>query len=243
MSDTSTTDLEQQVRAERARFAASLSGLAQAADPRKNGDHAMQQMTETGQALAGKAARAAKDNPAGLALIGVGLAVLALNPSKRSETPDPRSFDDRVAHADQRMRLKKDIEQDRPSASKMRQALDAGLDKLPPEARERVKAARLKAIDAQDKLEREAARMTQAAKDTHQSQPLLTAAIAAGIGGLIGALLPSTERESELLGAQRDAFMRDAEAVLRAEMHTLAKAGADAVAARLDSAPAERPHA
>lgn len=239
MSDSRPEDLEQEVRAHRADLANSLSALVEATDLSRNGDHAMQELTRNTQALANKTARAAKENPAGIALVGLGLAVLAMSPTGRKDVPDTRNFDDRIANADQRMRLKDDVTQGRTSSGQMQALLDRGLDKLGPEARERVKSARLKAIDAQERLEKEAARLSEAASETHRRQPLLSAAIAAGIGGLIGALLPTTRREGELLGAHRDALMRDAEAVLRSELSSLTKAGADAVSERLSDTPSQ----
>ena len=119
------------------------------------------------------------------------------------------------------------------TAAEMRARLDRGLDDLSAKARERVKAARLKAVEAQDAVDRQAARVTAAASDTHQSHPLLSAAIAAGIGGLVGALLPNTRHEDRLMGAHRDAALRDAEAVLREELASLTRTGADALSDRI----------
>lgn len=211
--------LEKDIARERAALSDSLSGLARATDLRQNGDDAMSQ-------LAQKATRAARDNPAGLALLGLGLAVLAM-PSRKRE---PDTYDARTPGAEHRMRL----QGVRTSGNDLRARLDRGLEKLGPEARARVKAARLKAVEAQDQIEEQAARLGTAAAETHDRQPLLTAAIAAGIGGLVGALLPTTRHEDRLMGDYRDAALRDAEAVLRAELAELTRAGADELSNRLD---------
>lgn len=99
--------------------------------------------------------------------------------------------------------------------------------------------ARLKVIDAQEKLDRQARRSAEQASAAHQSQPFLTGAVAAGIGALIGALLPSTQAEADLMGATRDKMMRDAEAVLRDEVAKLERQGKTAVEAGLREARSE----
>ena len=94
-------------------------------------------------------------------------------------------------------------------------------------------------IEAQEKLDRQARRSAEQARNAHQGQPFLTGVIAAGIGALIGALLPSTKAEAELLGATRDRMMRDAEALLQAELAQLERQGKDAVETGLREAGAE----
>jgi hypothetical protein len=57
---------------------------------------------------------------------------------------------------------------------------------------------------ASTKVTSGALRARDATVRTYGEQPLVLGAIAVGVGALLGALLPSTQREDELLGAQRD---------------------------------------
>lgn len=94
-------------------------------------------------------------------------------------------------------------------------------------------------IDAQEAVERHTRQATEQAREAHQSQPFLTGAVVAGLGALIGALLPSTRTEADLMGATRDKMMRDAEAILRDEMSKLEQQGKAAVESGIRSARAE----
>ncbi|MEO0744425.1 MAG: hypothetical protein AAFY49_03665, partial [Pseudomonadota bacterium] len=117
------------------------------------------------------------------------------------------------------------------SASRMRAALHAGLDKLPPEAKARILNAREAAISAQDAVERRTARMAGQAHTMARQNPVACAAAAFGAGALVAALLPSTRREDALLGARRDAMMAQAQQMLQAEMARAREAVTQAVEA------------
>jgi hypothetical protein len=88
--------------------------------------------------------------------------------------------------------------------------LEAGLEDLPPDARTRVIAARLKAIDAQEHLDRHAAR-------AQPGRPLLTGALIAVIGAVIGGLIPSRKSRVSHLAATRDRMLREAERLVQME--------------------------
>lgn len=67
---------------------------------------------------------------------------------------------------------------------------------------------------------------------TYGEQPLVIGAIAVGVGALFGALLPSTQREDQLLGAQRDRVKQRVDAA-SAEMLGRVKQKVDEGAQRL----------
>lgn len=225
--------LEEEANQHRSHAQTALSGLIQAISPAKLGTQAVEGASSVSEDVAAKAIQHARANPAGLALIGIGAALVALNAPKPQTQAEQGSEADRIAKADARMKTKSQVRANTPapSASKMRKMLDAGLDRLPKDARDRVIEARLKAIDAQETVERNARRMSAQARDAHQSQPFATALAAAGIGALIGGLLPSTRTEGALLGAKRDQLLRTADAALRAEIADLEARGKEAVQA------------
>ena len=239
----STETLEQNAAGHRAQLGSTLSSLAQAINPDRIGHEVRATTGDLSQSLVSTAMTTARRNPAGLALVALGAAVMALNTnrgtsSERTEL-DTRGHDARIAAADARMRAKTHIEnspRSGPSSSTLQKWLDAGLDRLGPDARDRVIAARLKAIDAQDKVERQTAKAAQAARDAHDSQPLTSTLAVAGVGALIGALLPSTRTESDLMGAKRDQLMRHADSVLRAELEALNERGEEAVRSGVSAA-------
>ncbi len=184
----------------------------------------------------------ARANPLSVAFIGAGLAMLAMprrKPAPSQHQPGPSSplsgeADRRIKAAATRHQQEARIRADKVDVSPgraqaLRIKLDAGLDRLSPDARAKVRAARLHAIAAQDKLEQHAAKLAASAQKTHEERPLVTVLAAAGIGALIGAALPGTRREAQLLGAKRDQLLREAEAVLRDEIATLEARGKSAV--------------
>lgn len=241
----STETLERNAADHRAKLGDTLSALSRAINPERISHEVRSSTGDLSNSVVSTAMSAAKRNPAGLALLALGAAVLTLNPSSRSRPShltDPGSVgghDARIAAADARIAAKERIRESGgtgTSSRTMRKWLDAGLDKLGPDARDRVIAARLKAIDAQEAVERQTAKAAQAARDAHDSQPLVTTLAVAGIGALIGALLPSTRRESDLMGAKRDQLMRHAESVLRAEAEALQDRGETALRSGLAAA-------
>ncbi|WP_158270815.1 DUF3618 domain-containing protein [Thalassorhabdomicrobium marinisediminis] len=222
----------------RARVGETLNELSRALNPQRIANEAMGTTSDLSQSVIHTVVGAAKRNPAGLALLALGAAVVAINPGKQTRaavaSPDYRGGEEaRIAAADSKIKAKQHIRANHPvgstSSSTMRQWLDTGLDKLSPEARDRVTKARLKVIEAQEGVERQAAKATEAAHLAHQTQPLATTLAAAGIGALIGSLIPSTRAEADLMGEKRDQLMRQAEATLRDEVDRLHAKGTDAV--------------
>ncbi|MFN3208703.1 MAG: DUF3618 domain-containing protein [Roseovarius sp.] len=239
MTAKSMEKLEKDADEHRAGLAEAIGDFADAVNPGRLGRQAVDDAAAFGRSATHSIAQSAKDNPVGLALVGIGAAIIVAggaahqtgafsNLRKNSEL----SQDERIARAAERNAKRTQIAAARPagpSASRMRRMLDTGLEKLGPEARDRVVSLRLKAIEAQETAERYARGAAKSAVDTHNSQPLVTGLVAAGIGGLLGALLPSTRREAEIMGARRDAFLRAAEERLTAEIEELENKGKAAV--------------
>lgn len=239
MTAKSMEKLENDAKQHRAGLADALEDFAESVNPGRLGRQAIDDAAEFGRSAASSITQSAKDNPVGLALVGIGAAILlaggaahqkgAFSNVGRSSTG--LSQDERIARAAERNAKRTQIAAGRvsASASRMRKKLYSGLERLGPEARDRVISLRLKAVDAQEAAERYARGAAKSAVDTHNAQPLVTGLVAAGVGGLLGAMLPSTRREAELLGARRDAFLRAAEERLSAEISELETRGKAAV--------------
>ena len=253
MADANLSQIEARVAEDRAALARSLDMMTSALAP----DQLKGAAAGYGREISGQLWGAARENPAAFALVGAGLALILTNVARRpddaaqqsaphgSERPGPAAvppqeamagFDQRLAAADQKLRDASETQSEF-RASQLREALNKGLEKLPPSARARVLDARRRAITAQESVERQAARATAKAQRIASDQPVATAAAAFGVGALFAALLPSTSREDALMGAERDRLMNEARSALAREVDALR--GASAAGA----APPERPRA
>lgn len=233
--------IEREVAAERQKLAGSLDALSAAVNPDNIKQHASVLAEHYGGDLGRQAWGAARQNPAAFALVGAGLSLLFTGTGSRPETRvaapaavPPQDalvgFDARIAAADTEIKQEMTgmVEQDTaPRAAWLRAKLNDGLEALPETARMRVLQARQSALQAQEKVEAQARITARKSRTFMHDQPLAVGAVALGLGALIGALLPSTRREDDLLGEQRDAVMAAAKSTLQEELdkaHNAARA-------------------
>ena len=228
MSDLKT--ISKDVEATRARLTQTLGDLSDTVDPQAVSRDIRDTANMFGSDIAQKSMTMLRENPAGGLLAGIGVALL-LSGQRRPSAQQPHEpslqppiaamegFDDRVAAADAKMKANMTgVDQDLPSASHLRQTLEAGLNRLPRSARRRVIAARRSALAAQEAVEHRAKQVARKTGGFVHKQPLAAGAIALGFGVLAGTLLPGTRREDALLGARRDALMSDARNILEQEL-------------------------
>ena len=216
--------LEEEVARDRAALAQSLDALTNAANPQRAADHVATMVEGYGGELGRQAWSAARQNPAAFALVGAGIALLLTGAGSRGEqpvksVPAADDFDARVEAADAAIKAEATgLSEEIPQASQLRAAMETGLNKLPSAARKRVIDARVAALHAQERVEAQAAKISKQSRMFMNDQPLAVGALAAGVGALLGALLPATRREDELLGKKRDALMRAARETLSEEL-------------------------
>ena len=238
--------LESDIQQDRSMLEQTLSQLTTALSPERISSSVAREIDARGGALGQTAMDMARANPAALLLVGAGVAAMLAGPRKPNpEAPyDVRAdraavgelqddaltgeFDRRVAAADAAM-------DDEPRAPKLRAALNAGLANLPEPARRRVIKAREAAIEAQEKVDRQAAIAKRKARSFHQRQPLSTGAVALGLGAVLAAVLPRTRVEDNLMGEQRDALLQQAELTLRDEIARARATGEAALREGLDA--------
>lgn len=230
MSDYRRIELE--AARDREKLAASLDALTNAVDPENVKSQAAALAETYGGDIGRQAWDAARQNPAAFALVGVGIGLLLTRTGSRPERQPPKThlvptgeayvgFDERVAATDEE--TKEEItgmsEHDTaPRAAWLRAKLNDGLESLSPEASIRVIEAREAVLSAQEKVEAKARATAEKSQTFLHDQPLAVGALALGMGALIGALLPSTRREDDLLGEHRDAAMAHAISTLRQEV-------------------------
>lgn len=242
MPDGTLSGIEQKVEKDRAAFEASLARLSDTLAPDRLKEEAARVADQYGSELGGQAWKAARENPAAFALVGAGLALLLSGAGRRSEDDQVTSHhrppldktaadeaDATIAEANASLRKDTTSFYNGPSAERLKASLHRGLESLSPDARARVLDARHAALRAQQGIEQRAAQARYKADRIVRQRPVATSAAAFGIGALIAAILPSTEREDALLGKQRDAMMENARVALETEMAKLRNAASSAM--------------
>ena len=117
----------------------------------------------------------------------------------------------------------------------LRARIDKGTEDLGEEARQRVIAARRRALEARDRARaaaRDARRRADRAmhegaaqaRDSFREHPLLAGALALGVGAVIGAALPRSKVEKERPGDLSHRLLDEAEALYRRERARLERA-------------------
>ncbi|ATG40521.1 hypothetical protein [Phaeobacter piscinae] len=221
------TDLETDVARDRVALSKSLDTLAVSLSP----DRIAAQVSATASHYGGEISQqlwsTARANPAALALVGTGIALLMSGTGQRRAAggvpQQPTPAHPRVVSAEHA------VASTGPSAKRLGAALDYGLDKLPPKARKQVRKARLTALQIQEDLERRAARLSHASQKGITAQPFVAGGLAFGLGAIAAALLPQTRQEDALLGEKRDALMAEARDIMQQEMRKLADKGETAL--------------
>ncbi|WP_324753277.1 DUF3618 domain-containing protein [Roseovarius sp. Pro17] len=120
------------------------------------------------------------------------------------------------------------------SASQRAEALQArlseGTEHLSEEARERIAAARARAIDARDEAARRLSRGSDQVADFYDEHPLVVGAVAFAVGAAIAGALPRTRIEDEYVGGYSDDLYDEAERIYSEEVEKaqkVVKAGVD----------------
>ncbi|WP_208347029.1 hypothetical protein [Pseudaestuariivita rosea] len=229
MSDKSIDHLEKKVERDRDALATSLDQLSSALEPENLVSHLSGTLEGYGGELGRQTMNAAKQNPAAFALVGTGLALLFVGQTRTHKTAPAQKpvtmpedamvgFDDRVEAADRKIKQRMNGQMSNSmKSSRMRAAIDRGLDQLPPAAKQQVIKARQCAIKAQEAVERKTRQAARASRTAFYDNPLAIGGVALGVGALIASLLPRTEQEDRLLGEKRDALMAEADAAMRRE--------------------------
>jgi hypothetical protein len=102
-------------------------------------------------------------------------------------------------------------------SAEMRARLSEGTEHMSEQARARVIRARQKAAEAQREMERRFGHYKASGRSAFDEQPMVAGLIALGIGAAIGAALPRTRREDEMLGAYRDRALDEANRIFQEE--------------------------
>ncbi len=105
----------------------------------------------------------------------------------------------------------------------MRERLSEGTEALGEQARERVIAARERAMDAWQATGRYSQYGRERAVDMFEEHPLVAGALALAMGAAIGASLPRSRTEDAYMGETSDALFDEAERIYAEEKEKLGK--------------------
>ena len=205
--------LEAEISQERADLAETLTSIAEGFKP----SAMIESWDKSAPELAQKAVTAAKENPLAVGVIGAGIALLALGARQAPPAAEVKATAAKAADT-----VKK-------SAAQMRETLYDQTNELSDVARARIIEARLKAIDAQERIERGAVKAVKSSENAYQTNPLLICAGFAAAAGAVAMSLPRTETEDRTFGDHRDALVDKAEAILSEEMDRAMAQGRDAL--------------
>jgi hypothetical protein len=92
-----------------------------------------------------------------------------------------------------------------------------GTENLTEEGRQRVIAARRKAVELRRKSGRSMQNGSDAAADFYDNQPLVVGALALAFGAALGGALPRTQAEDDFMGSQSDDLFGEAEQIFEEE--------------------------
>lgn len=212
----SASEIERDLGSIRAEMSHTLEEIQQRFSPGELLDHALRGLRRAGRGSSDVLAslgESLKDNPVPLALIGTGLAYLAVSTrshghEEHREAGGGSSLKERLSGAADRAKetTSSTFEQARGRIAEARGS-----------AREAVSGAlgraRGAAGQASERARERARNLGRTTSRVMHDQPLLVAGLGIAIGALLGAALPPTRREDEVLGPRRDELAHKARQV------------------------------
>jgi len=229
--------LRQDLEQTRERVSSDVEALGQKLSPanlKAEAKHAIQQRVHDGaeqarhglESAGNRVVNTVRSNPIPFALIGAGVGWLWWNARHSSNGDGQRSSGARDHRYWDRFEQLGDRVRD-------------GVGAFEREARQRARDTGEAVERWEGRIQREAAQVSNGARDTLQENPLLLGAIAAGAGITVGLLVPATESENQLVGRYRDQLLSGAKSKLQ-RVEESAKSSARRVAQQVsESAQSE----
>lgn len=205
-------------------------------------------ISATGREASASLVEIVKANPIPAAMVGLGLAWLAMNrPSQnRYENREDRWWDSNQSRYGSQARNS--------VASHLQQAVDTGHDKaaqvasdvsrkaedIKEQASEWVENTQSQVGDMADRVQTQAQRVVAQSQSMLENNPLITGALAIAVGATVGLLIPATERENELMGEARDRFVSQASETARSGLDKAQKLAGTVIDASADKIESEQ---
>lgn len=215
----SSADVEREVEATRGQIDRTVEALKEKMQPKELFDEATRMMGGTSNKVLTTVVEQAKENPIPIALIGAGIAWLALSQTKRKPSYDPytgQGYYETYEGYDENGSLKGKIKSKaRDAVQAAKSGLTTAKDKVSgavegarTHTAEGVGTAKTKAsgLTAQAQARAEALRRQaqQRYQDTLDTEPLILGAIGLAVGMAIGASIPASRAENRYVGPVRD---------------------------------------
>ncbi|PZQ57321.1 MAG: hypothetical protein DI570_19890 [Phenylobacterium zucineum] len=211
----SSADLEREVEETRGQIDRTVDALKDKMQPRELFDEATRMMSGTSNKVLTTAVQQLRENPIPIALIGLGVAWLAISQTRRDPTlggaypngyyPTYEGYDDEESIRD---KVKAKAEQAKAKLSKTAQSAKEKLSSATHSAEDGVAEARGRvarfASDARVKAGEYGSAARHRFDDALESEPLVIGAIGLAVGAAIGASIPSTPVERRYIGPARE---------------------------------------
>lgn len=215
----SSADVEREVEATRGQIDRTVEALKEKMQPQELFDEATRMMGGASNKVLTTVVEQAKENPIPIALIGAGIAWLALSQTKRKPTYDPytgQGYYETYEGYDENGGMKGKIK------SKARDAVQAaksGLSTAKDKVSGAVEGARTHTADGMDTAKTKASGLSAEARlraetlrrqaqqryqETLDTEPLILGAIGLAVGMAIGASIPASRAENRYVGPVRD---------------------------------------
>ena len=216
-------DLEREVEDARGRIDETVEALKDKMQPRELIDEATRIMGGTSNKVLTTAVEQLKENPIPIALIGLGVAWLAINQTRRrsDDTYAPGYYETYEGYDEgegMRARLKARVDAAKEKLAGAADRAKESLSKARTGAGEQADVARGRALELAETARVKAGEYSRAARrrfdDTLDNEPLVIAAIGVAVGAAIGASLPSTRVERRYVGPARSKAAEKAKASL-----------------------------
>lgn len=239
MTTESPEQLEERIARTRAEIDMTLDAIQEKLSPGRLLDQVLDYTKENGGAFAGNLGRSVRDNPVPAALLGIGLGWLMFA-GRRPQHDYGRSYAGEMDFIPEQG--DSDVEGAGAAGESMGHRISemadvgkAKAERLAGDARhlagaagDGVSAARQRTYESAARVKDGAYRARASAGHFIEENPLVVGALALAAGAAVGALLPSTRREDELMGASAERFRDIAKAEARetaaAVRHTAATA-------------------
>lgn len=226
-SNGSIKDIEREIDQDRTHFAQTLSALEDKFSPGQIVDQALGYARKNGGDFSNNLVKTISSNPIPTILTGIGLAWMAVSQNRNDNTSSYRSSDSYyepgsytgTSSGSSKLSGAKE------KAAGVKSSLSSSAGHASDRAHELSDSARASARDMSERSRQQWERTSTNARSFFQENPLAVGAAAIAIGALIGAALPVSSREKELLGSTGERAMDRAKSYAKDAKDTATEAG------------------
>lgn len=194
--DKSPQEIEAEINHTRAELSETLDAISHKLSPGELVDQALGYLRGPNE-FVGNLSDSVKRNPIPVALVGIGLSWLMIS-GREGSMPSTGSESESAGHG-------------------------LGLGERVSGVKERVKSGtqqmRAQVGEMSERLHERSARAQESVRDLWNEQPLVVGMLGLALGALVGAVLPSSRKEDELMGRQHDDLVRTAAEVSEEQLH------------------------